>query len=378
MRVSVVVGMLPLPGLVRESAALRPDDYEAIWQADRAASRQRRATAAEKASTQQRASRAAALSKGGVVLDVQLPSLMRSTRVDMQPAADALVAELESGLAAFADLEAALKEERATKLKRAKQAMAAERSAASKILKQSATDTALFFTEHRRAGRRGDRLPPLGAGTSPSPGDVSPSQAKGQRFGLREQASDRRGFGGRLRLEHSGGAPSPEAQLLRLLQRHLLRLIDLFRRWDVDDSGDVDPDEFFEAICALGYDVPRTVSDALFESLDSDGGGTISYQELKVALQAARARADKPTERSRPQPHESEPWPHQDRPQSEKEPQTASTSLPALPVPRAAGQRHQSAARNSPGHSRARAGEGVVPKRRVDESVFSQTFPELY
>ena len=359
---SVVVGMLPLPGLVRESAALRPDDYEAIWQADRAASRQRRATAAEK--------RAAALSKGGVVLDVQLPSLMRSTRIDMQPAADALVAELESG--------AALKEERATKLKRAKQAMAAERSAASRILKQSATDTALFFTEHRRAGRRGDRLPPLGAGTSPSPGDGSPSQAKGQRFGLREQASDRRGFGGRLRLEHSGGAPSPEAQLLRLLQRHLLRLIDLFRRWDVDDSGDVDPDEFFEAICALGYDVPRTVSDALFESLDSDGGGTISYQELKVALQAARARADKPTERSRPQPHESEPRPHQDRPQSEREPQTASTSLPALPVPRAAGQRHQSAARNAPGHSRARAGEGVVPKRRVDESVFNQTFPELY
>ena len=68
-----------------------------------------------------------------------------------------------------------------------------------------------------------------------------------------------------------------------------MRVMDLFRRWDVDDSGEVDPDEFHEALRALGYDGPQEETDALFADLDEDDSGAISYRELQraLALQAA-------------------------------------------------------------------------------------------
>ena len=106
----------------------------------------------------------------------------------------------------------------------------------------------------------------------------------GQRFALRAAAADRRGFGGRIGLDKRPGAPPARVQLRRLLHRHVMRLVDLFTRWDVDGSGDLDPDEFYEAVWALGYDVPRADADALFDSLDADGSGLISYHELRAAL----------------------------------------------------------------------------------------------
>ena len=55
-------------------------------------------------------------------------------------------------------------------------------------------------------------------------------------------------------------------------------------------SVQVDPDEFFEAIGALGYDVPRTVADALFDRFDTDGSGTIDYRELHAVLKKEEER----------------------------------------------------------------------------------------
>ena len=93
-------------------------------------------------------------------------------------------------------------------------------------------------------------------------------------------------LGGRVRIEQGDGAAPVREQLMRLLQVNLLRVCDLFRRWDVDGDGCIRNDEFFEAVWALGYEAPREETDALFESFDGDGSGTIEYAELHEMLRA--------------------------------------------------------------------------------------------
>lgn len=304
--------MLPLPGITRESSALRADDYEAIWQAERASSRQRRhaeAAALNSSTSRQRAS----TSRAAAPFELQLPTLLlSSSRDSLQAQACALVAELESSMSSFAELEAELQEVRDAKQRRSKSLAKKARSAEGRAIRRSASEQQLFFSQQRRQfeGRipapAGERLPPLAtsgerggggecgrrhdggehAGERGAAGSEC-GGSKSQRFGLRQQRSDRRGFGGRVALRQDESA---SVQLRRILKKHLLRLIDVFRRWDVDSSGDVDPDEFFEAIWALGYDVSRADSDALFDSLDADGGGTISYRELRNVLQGAQER----------------------------------------------------------------------------------------
>ena len=61
-------------------------------------------------------------------------------------------------------------------------------------------------------------------------------------------------------------------------------MIDLFREWDTDGDGEVNKDEFRKAMPLLGLHVPRADVDALFDSFDADGGGTISFRELNKHL----------------------------------------------------------------------------------------------
>ena len=68
------------------------------------------------------------------------------------------------------------------------------------------------------------------------------------------------------------------------LARSASRVVDLFRLWDEDRSGTVDKAEFHKAVRALGFDVEREDTDAVFDSLDDDNSGTLEYKELALML----------------------------------------------------------------------------------------------
>ena len=68
------------------------------------------------------------------------------------------------------------------------------------------------------------------------------------------------------------------------LARSASRVVDLFRLWDEDRSGTVDKAEFHKAVRALGFDVEREDTDAVFESLDDDNSGKLEYKELALML----------------------------------------------------------------------------------------------
>ena len=65
------------------------------------------------------------------------------------------------------------------------------------------------------------------------------------------------------------------------LARSAQRVVDLFRAWDEDRSGTVDKDEFHKAVRALGFEVEREDTDAVFESLDDDNSGRSSTRSLR-------------------------------------------------------------------------------------------------
>ena len=95
----------------------------------------------------------------------------------------------------------------------------------------------------------------------------------------------------------AGDAGSVAEQLLKALDKNFMRIIDLFREWDDDDSGTVSKVEFRRALPCLGLRVERADADALFDSFDVDKSGTIDYKELAQGDQARsrsrRARSNR-------------------------------------------------------------------------------------
>jgi len=75
-------------------------------------------------------------------------------------------------------------------------------------------------------------------------------------------------------------------QLRTALTARAIRVIDLFRDWDDDDSGSVTKKEFRKAMPVLGLDVSVKEMDAIFDEFDPDGSGSIGYAELKKSLTA--------------------------------------------------------------------------------------------
>jgi Ca2+-binding EF-hand superfamily protein len=68
------------------------------------------------------------------------------------------------------------------------------------------------------------------------------------------------------------------------------RVIDAFRMLDKDSDGTITKAEFRGALPLLGFDTGRTdLADELFMSLDSDGGGTIRFDELNRKLRQGAA-----------------------------------------------------------------------------------------
>lgn len=82
----------------------------------------------------------------------------------------------------------------------------------------------------------------------------------------------------------AGDAGSVAEQLLKALDKNLMRIIDLFREWDDDDSGTVSKLEFRRALPCLGLRVDKEDADALFDSFDADHSGSVDYNELHRAI----------------------------------------------------------------------------------------------
>ena len=74
-----------------------------------------------------------------------------------------------------------------------------------------------------------------------------------------------------------------------ILTAQFAKAMDLFKSWDEDKNGKVDKKEFRKAFAALGYSAPKPEIDAVFDSLDADGGGTITYKELRKTLKLGRS-----------------------------------------------------------------------------------------
>jgi len=73
--------------------------------------------------------------------------------------------------------------------------------------------------------------------------------------------------------------------LRRKLHEQYARVIDLFRKMDVDRSGTISEAELSRALLELGVEdvLPEQVG-ALFKSFDVDGGGRVDYAELLKVL----------------------------------------------------------------------------------------------
>ena len=73
-------------------------------------------------------------------------------------------------------------------------------------------------------------------------------------------------------------------QIRDYLATNATRCIDLFKQWDEDKSGTVDKREFHKAVRALGFEVEKEDTDAVFDSLDDDKSGNLEYAELSQML----------------------------------------------------------------------------------------------
>ena len=94
----------------------------------------------------------------------------------------------------------------------------------------------------------------------------------------------KRGLG--VNTDHEGKPLTLQGQLNRMLAKNNVRVMDLFRAWDEDESGLVDVAEFrkgMQLLMGKGW-ASKDDIDALFKTYDKDGSGTIDYHELNNAL----------------------------------------------------------------------------------------------
>jgi len=63
------------------------------------------------------------------------------------------------------------------------------------------------------------------------------------------------------------------------LTNNAVRIVDLFKEWDIDKSGTVSKAEFRKAMPLLGLsEVDPKEVDALFDTLDKEGAGAIGHK----------------------------------------------------------------------------------------------------
>ena len=86
---------------------------------------------------------------------------------------------------------------------------------------------------------------------------------------------------------------SPIVQLKESLDAHASRVIDLFRKWDIDGDGTVDKKEFRAGLEHLGFGALASHAETLFDTFDENSSGTISFKELHRVLRKVKPEAAK-------------------------------------------------------------------------------------
>lgn len=69
------------------------------------------------------------------------------------------------------------------------------------------------------------------------------------------------------------------------------RIIDAFRKFDTDGSGELNKDEFGQAMLALGFEATAAQVERTWRHLDIDGDGSVPYLELDKRLRDNQAAA---------------------------------------------------------------------------------------
>ena len=70
------------------------------------------------------------------------------------------------------------------------------------------------------------------------------------------------------------------ASLRQALALQLYRVVDIFRDWDDDGNGTVSKTEFRKALVGIFGGSAREHAHALFDEIDADASGYLSYEEL--------------------------------------------------------------------------------------------------
>ena len=82
-------------------------------------------------------------------------------------------------------------------------------------------------------------------------------------------------------------------QLRRALVANHVRVVDLFKEWDTDQSGTVSKAEFQRAMPMLGLTAPREEVGKLFDSWDPDRSGLLEIAEFtKILKRGTSGQAD--------------------------------------------------------------------------------------
>jgi Ca2+-binding EF-hand superfamily protein len=76
------------------------------------------------------------------------------------------------------------------------------------------------------------------------------------------------------------GTLSIVTQIRRALAINAVRIMDLFREWDVDGDGLLTAEEFKQAMPLLGIHVAEEETRELFDTMDSDGDGIVTFKEF--------------------------------------------------------------------------------------------------
>lgn len=100
-------------------------------------------------------------------------------------------------------------------------------------------------------------------------------------------------------IDWSAGQSAATTQIRERMKTQWMRVIDVFRQMDDDESGLIDRSEFRKAIKEMGCDAPDADIDALFRSFDFDNSKAIDYRELHSLL--AHGFASKPNSAAEPQ-----------------------------------------------------------------------------
>ena len=139
---------------------------------------------------------------------------------------------------------------------------------------------------------------------------LRPQTCRSQAIKLRTSVQLKRGGARKIntnskrKLKSGMGAASAADQIQAILRENFLKVFDVFKMWDEDNSGHIDRNEFQQCMGALGLDAPRAEIDELFDFFDTDASGSISYDEVYKKLRAGKKNAPqkKKGARNRPPP----------------------------------------------------------------------------